>query len=581
MVSNVFLLAMVLLAISTMAVAQDWTMVNYDSPMSRHSPQTIISKENVNELQVKWILNTNFTLDNPPLIIGKTGYIQTNDVMQVIAFDLDTGLCKWKYSPNQPANASSGTISHGLAYDNGIIYAPTGPAATIVALNAENGSMIWESPVLMPSSAAYVVNAPPLIWKDYIIVGSALDDAPSFEFPAKGMVTAIDKNTGKLLWQINTTIGDWVEGNNASINGGAATWSGGSIDTEKGIVYLPCGNPAPDFDASSRPGKNLYANCVIAVNISDGKVLWATPFVASGTVLNVTIPDTHDWDTSWGTNLVIVDYGNGPLKVVIGHNRRGDIMSMDADTGELIWWRNIAVLHNESIPATSNGTSATWPGSGVGIEDYTAFDNNTVYAGVSNQGRIFYGGPGVAGHSLPDFESMPNGIGNGSIVALDLRTGNIKWEHKTDFPIWASPLVTNGVVFSGHVTAVGTPYKFDPESGDPVDTPLIPSGILIALDADTGKLLWQFNVGAPVGLGGPSIGNGLLIVPTGSGQTPNDGGYLVAFGLNNICECEYCLDQSLDLSTPEQTSTPEQNSTQEQKVDTCAGIRPTGTITVS
>jgi outer membrane protein assembly factor BamB len=255
-------------------------------------------------------------------------------------------------------------------------------------------------------------------------------------------------------------------------------------------------------------------------------------------------------------------------------------MAMKADTGEPIWWRNIAVLHNESIPSTPNGTSATWPGSRVGIEDYTAFDDYTVYAGVSNQGRIFYGGPGVAGHSQPDFESMPNGIGNGSIVALDLRTGNIKWKYEADFPIWASPLVTNGIVFSGHVTATGAPYKFDPESGDPVDTPLIPSGILVALDADTGKLLWQFNVGAPVGLGGPSIGNGLLLVPTGSGLTPNEGGYIVAFELKKMMKCEYCLDQFLNLSVSKQNSTTMMNSTQEQNSDPCASFESGAVIAV-
>jgi outer membrane protein assembly factor BamB len=75
------------------------------------------------------------------------------------------------------------------------------------------------------------------------------------------------------------------------------------------------------------------------------------------------------------------------------------------------------------------------------------------------------------------------------------------------------------------------PYKFSPDYGDPVDTPKISSGILIALDADTGKLLWEFNVGAPVGIGGPSVGNSTLLVPTGGGQTPNEGGYIVAFGL--------------------------------------------------
>ena len=73
--------------------------------------------------------------------------------------------------------------------------------------------------------------------------------------------------------------------------------------------------------------------------------------------------------------------------------------------------------------------------------------------------------------------------------------------------------------------------KVDTLVGGPKDTPLIPSGILMALDAGTGKTLWEFNLGAPVGIGGPSIGSGLLLVPTGHIQTPNAGGYIVAFGL--------------------------------------------------
>jgi len=55
--------------------------------------------------------------------------------------------------------------------------------------------------------------------------------------------------------------------------------------------------------------------------------------------------------------------------------------------------------------------------------------------------------------------------------------------------------------------------------------------MLTALDADTGRVLWEFNVGAQVGIGGPSIGNGYLLVPTGGIQIPNNGGYVIAFGL--------------------------------------------------
>ncbi|WP_292376886.1 PQQ-binding-like beta-propeller repeat protein, partial [Methanosarcina sp. UBA411] len=157
------------------------------------------------------------------------------------------------------------------------------------------------------------------------------------------------------------------------------------------------------------------------------------------------------------------------------------------------------------------------------------------YVAVSNQGANFFSRPGE-GHVEPAFDSMTNGIGNGSIIALDLKTGKVRWEHKTEFPTWVSPLVTNGIIFSGTTTAVGNKetgvmYPFN-DYGVPFETPLITSGILRAYDAETGKELWEFNVGAPIGIGGPSIGDGMLLVPTGNtGEVANPGGYIVAFGL--------------------------------------------------
>jgi outer membrane protein assembly factor BamB len=97
-------------------------------------------------------------------------------------------------------------------------------------------------------------------------------------------------------------------------------------------------------------------------------------------------------------------------------------------------------------------------------------------------------------------------------------------------------LVTNGVVFSGTITAVGNKetgvtYPFG-DYGAPKETRLIVSGIPRAFDAETGKELWEFNVGAPIGIGGPSIGDGMLLLPTGNMlEAGSSGGYIVAFGL--------------------------------------------------
>ena len=84
------------------------------------------------------------------------------------------------------------------------------------------------------------------------------------------------------------------------------------------------------------------------------------------------------------------------------------------------------------------------------------------------------------------------------------------------------------------MAATGKPYPFN-EDGAPVNTPLNPSGIIIALDKDTGKKIWEFNIGAPGGIGESSIGRGMLFVTTGfpDGILSNKGGDISEFGLTS------------------------------------------------
>ena len=92
------------------------------------------------------------------------------------------------------------------------------------------------------------------------------------------------------------------------------------------------------------------------------------------------------------------------------------------------------------------------------------------------------------------------------------------------------------MVFSGTITAIGNnetgiTYPFG-DYGGPNETPLITSGILRAFDVETGKEIWEFNVGAPISIGGPSIGNDVLLVPTGNAlEAASPGGYIIAFEL--------------------------------------------------
>jgi len=539
----VCVIILAVLNLPAIAAAVDWPLVAYDQSYSRNSPQTDIGKNNVNQLQVKWIFNTNYPVEDPPLIVGNTAYIQNNAV-QVFAVDLTTGLNKWIYDPHVLYTGGllpRATSSHGMTYNNGIVYAPTGPNGTIVALDANTGKKIWETPPI-GTGPAYRQPAPPIFWNNIIIGGSALGDEPPFGVAQRGTVSGIDMTTGKILWVTQLAVGEWVSTSpNASMNGGATTWTGGAIDTDTGIVYLPIGNPSPDFQPEVRPGLNKYSNEVIAVNITDGKILWDTPFIAQGTVLpGVTaLPDGHDWDCSWGTNLVKVNMANGTQKVVIGHDKRGDVMAMDAATGTPLWWINLIQLQNADQNPTPQGTDVVMPGPGAGIEAFTATDGSKVYAAATNTAGRYYNqqpsflnGTGLLseGGIVPAFDAFPNGYANGSINAIDVKTGKLVWSYPTGYGTFVSPLVTNGVVFSGQLTDQGKPYTYS-DFGGPVQTPLLSSGVLMALDSDTGKLLWQYNVGAQVGIGGPSIGNGYLLVPTGGIQENNNGGYVIAFAL--------------------------------------------------
>ncbi len=513
----------------TTASTADWPSNNYDLAMSRNSPQTTINAGNVNQLVEKWVFNASAPVENTPLIVGNTAYAQNNNE-QVFAINMSTGKSTWTFDPHQN---STDTSSHGMTYENGIIYAPTGGNDTVVALNASDGSLIWQSPQTSP---LYDNPSPPVVWNNYIIVGGAGGDLPTNAPPAKGTVVALDKTNGKILWQLNTTVGPWIEGANASINGGGAVWSGGSVDPDTGTIYLPVGNAAPDFNASTRQGNSSYTGDVIAVNIRNGNVVWATPLVQVGNTLGATVPDTHDYDAAWGTNLVSAATSNGAQKLVIGHDKRGDVLAMDAATGRPLWSNNLAYLYRDGVPPSVNGSGEVWVGTQSGIEAYTAADQNTVYAADSNTAVNFFLNTtnGTFGHEKPYFDAMPNGIGNGTIAALDSANGQIKWRHETSTPTWVSPLVTNDVLFAGNITSTGKPYSYNVFAA-PTSTPLNVTGIIKALDKNTGQVLWQKDtrVPGPIGIGGPSIGNGMLLVPIGSpAEIPAyTQGYVVAYGL--------------------------------------------------
>lgn len=487
-----------------------WSTVNHDLYGTRSTNQTIINKENVNSLGVKWQIVNDFEIQDPPIVVNNTGYVQ-DYAGNVFAFDIHDGRILWNvrvgYGPTM-----------GLTYDNGLVLSSTASKGTVVAINSTDGSKEWESEALGNTSLGYSIDSFPIVWKSYVIAGSGGSGLPPGTGHVKGNITALNRTDGSILWNLETTTGKWVETGKTPPNGGATSWSGGSFDPEEGILYFPLGSASPNFNASTRQTPNLYSNHMIAVNVTSGEIIWATPFIAHGTVLEgVKVPDTHDWDTSWGSSVSKITLQNGTQKkIVIGHDKMGNLIAMDGKTGDEIWWKTLGrPIDINKIPSP-NGTGHIWA---YGVYNYHAVDNNnTLYITATNRGLEFFT-DGLSGHKKAAPDTIEQGLKNGKIYAIDILTGKIKWKFDTEFPPRVSPLVTNDLLFVGYI-----PYERQTKSGT-----------ILALDKQNGTKLWEFDVDAPIAPVGPSVAKGLLFVPTGKlisnpAQSSSSGeGSLIAF----------------------------------------------------
>ncbi|MGH9994889.1 MAG: PQQ-binding-like beta-propeller repeat protein, partial [Nitrososphaeraceae archaeon] len=468
----------------------EWVTVNHDLYGTRSSNQTIINEENVDSLRIKWQIVNNFEIQEPPIIVGNIGYVQ-DYAGNVIAFNIENGRVLWNvrvgYGPTM-----------GLSYDNGLIFSSTASNGTVLALNATDGRSKWESQTLGDTAVGYSIDSFPIVWNDYVLAGSGGSGLPPGPGMVKGNVTALNRTDGSVIWNLPTTTGEWVKKGKTPPNGGATAWSGGSFDPEEGILYVPLGSASPNFNASTRQTPNLYSNHMIAVNVTSGDIIWATPFIAHGTVLNhVVVPDTHDWDTSWGSSITKVSLQNGTQKkIVVGHDKMGNVIAMDGKTGEEKWWKTLGKPTNINKIPSANGTGLIWA---YGVYNYHAVDDkNTLYITATNRGLNFFT-DGISGHKKAAPNTIEQGLKNGTIYTIDFLTGETKWKLDTEFPPRVSPLVTNDILFTGYI-----PYDGK-----------IKSGIILALDKQTGSKLWEFNVNAPIAPVGPSIANGILFVPTG------------------------------------------------------------------
>jgi quinoprotein glucose dehydrogenase len=291
--------------------ANEWSAYGRDAGGSRYSPLAQINLSNVKQLKVAWEYHTGAAeikvplsrkaaFEATPLVVDGLLYL-TTPYSQVIALDPVTGKERWTFNPKiNLLQSYSEVTSRGVSTWVDAKLKPDAPNrrriflatldARLIALDARTGEVCKDfgqegqvdltRDVRFKDRGDYQVTSPPAVIGDLIVVGSSMGDNRGVEIE-RGVVRAFDARTGKLIWSwdpIPTDAKDparqtW-KGDGATRTGAANAWSIISADAQRDLVFIPTSSPSPDFYGVNRLGDNRYANSVVALRASTGKLVW-------------------------------------------------------------------------------------------------------------------------------------------------------------------------------------------------------------------------------------------------------------------------------------------------------------------
>ncbi len=461
----------------------DWLSYNGKLNGNRYSELTQINTTNVHQLGVKWVFTVPlwkqllpdtayfienmkyFGLETTPLVADGVMYL--TGPHSAYALDALTGREIWEYSrpraPGLVGDAALGT-NRGVAILGDKVFMVTDDAH-LIALNRTTGHLVWE--VVMPDEPQhYGSTVAPLVVKDAAVAGVSGGD-----WGVRGFVAAYKASNGERLWR-HWTIPEKGEPGaetwegNPRADGGGSTWLTGSYDPETDTLYWPTGNPYPDSDDRTRPGDNLYTNCILALNPDTGKLKWYYQF---------TPHDVHDLDSTEPPVLVDTRYRGRDRKLLLFANRNGFFYVLDRTNGQVLLAKKfVRVTWASGIG--SNGRPELLPEQGVFCPEVATNWNATAFSPVT---RLYYVmafekcsvglsvGSWKAGHSQEE-------PGKKYLRALDIENGKVVWEIPQIGP--ADGKRNAGVL----ATAGGVIFYGDP------------SGDIVAVDQRNGEKLWHF-----------------------------------------------------------------------------------------
>ncbi len=497
--------------------AGDWPSYNKTLTSVRYAELAQINAQNAGKLKVLC------TYDTGQYTGFTTGLIEVNGALigttEYDIFSLDPANCRenWRtHEDYRPATPQG--VNRGAAYMDGRLFRGT-QDGRVLAYDFKTGRRLWARAIADPAKGE-TVPAAPIAWNGLVFAGNAGGDIKG----VKGRMYALDAKTGRIVWEfylVPKGAGDiargpqgaspldlstWKNAGGIPITGGA-TWTSYTLDPATGLLYVPGGNPAPDFASASRPGGNLYSGSVVVLDARTGD--YKDHF-------KIVPVDWHDWDVS---NPPAIVRTRGGRKILIVTPKNGYLYGFDLADDRLLYKQPVTRIDNAAATFSAGNSVHFCPGSTGGAEwNGAAYDpqTNLTYIGEvewcttvtlmsgPQLAAVKPGQPWSGEASINPYDTWgkpdPFGHWAGWVTASDADTGQWRWRARSNYPVQSGVTATaGGVVLFGDM-----------------------GGNFYALDAADGRKLWGHKIGG-------AIGGGVITYTVGGRQK-----IAVATGLTEI-----------------------------------------------
>jgi quinoprotein glucose dehydrogenase len=334
---------------SASASNASWSTFGGDAADNNFSPLTQINRSNVTKLQVAWTYNSDDhdSYVMAPIVVGRTLYGAAHNG-SLVAIDATNGKEIWVHKfPPAPGERGAGVSTYrGLNYwqskdgsdrrilvqVNGFIEAIDANTGKLIDTFGKHGMVSVNVGMTRPfANSTGHTKSPGQVYENLLILGSATGEA--YGSPPDD-IRAYDVVTGSLAWVFHTIPHPGEYGYNTwpkdawTYTGGAGNWGAMSVDTKRGIVYIPTGTPKYEFWGGDRIGNTLFADCVLALDALTGKRIWDYQTVHHDIWEKELVPSPQ---------LLTVHINGKPVNIVAQASKSGYLYVLNRDTGKPVW----------------------------------------------------------------------------------------------------------------------------------------------------------------------------------------------------------------------------------------------------